>query len=308
MSAQDFSNWIPIEYDASVVQRPQFLSAVERFGTGVPMSRETKIVFRDAGNSAVGVGAKSIAFPEDAGVNDKVTLVAAKFPLAFRMANEDLEDSLVDVIKVKQAAYARSYSYTFDNACLATTAASNGSTVPFTSVYKAVRSADSDLSYNADDNYLASATSGGVTYDDLNNLFSLVEGSNWYDPANQVVIAHPHFKKTLRGIKDSQNRPIFVPGVYGQGGTSTPDTLFDLPIHWTLGAKTSATATGTPTGNPLMISINPQYMLRGDRVQIEAKVDNVSQSLTDETLLLLRTRKAFNLSVPNAAAVLEALS
>lgn len=303
MAAENFDAWIPVEYAPDAIQRPDVLSAIESAVTSIPMSTTSKVYPR-SGAASASVTAKGAPFAEDSGTNDNVTLTAAKFALLFRIDNEDLDDSLVDIIKVKQGEFARSYAKLLDNACLGTTAASNGGTVPFTSLYKALRSDETATGYTADENYISSVSGGlnGVTYAQLSDLLAVAEASDWFEPGMQLVVAHPNLKAVLRNIKDNYGRPIFV-----QGTAGTPDTLFELPIKWSLGARTSATASDKPSGNPLVFVVNPAYLLKGTRSDVEAAVDASNSITSDQKILMMRARKAFHVAVPNAHAVLEIL-
>jgi hypothetical protein len=55
---------------------------------------------------------------------------------------------------------------------------------------------------------------------------------DYFDPGSMVAIAHPAFRKSLRGVVDGQSRPIF-----NENGAGTPDTIFNVPVRWSLGAK-----------------------------------------------------------------------
>lgn len=68
-------------------------------------------------------------------------------------------------------------------------------------------------------------------------------------------------RKIVRNEKDDQGRPIFQEGgagIPGGGTNRSADMIFGYPVHWSLGAKTAATPTPTPTGNP-------RYLLLGVR-------------------------------------------
>ena len=108
----------------------------------------------------------------------------------------------------------------------------------------------------------------------------------------------------LRVCLDGQGRPIFVPG-----GGGTPDMVFNTPIAWSRGCKTSATVSGSPAGNDLLIYVNRRFLKRGDRSGPETLVDEArAQDDTDDAAVKFRTRRGFKLSHPAAAAVLERLT
>ena len=152
------------------------------------------------------------------------------------------------------------------------------------------------------ESYVASANvvkaaAATPTYDELNTLLGLYENSDFFDEANGLVIASPGLKKVLRGIKDTQNRPIFDDAPR-QG---EPATLFGYPIRFTKGAQITTVATGTPgvpttASTPLIFIGNKQYLIRGVRSGPESVViDGMSgaSALTDETLLKMRARRGF---------------
>lgn len=302
MARNSYDNWIPEEDSSEVITRVNQMSAVEALASREPMSSNTKSIPRSAG---VGVGLvdKGGAYTEDVSTNDDVILTAKKAGKAIRIAEEDIDDSLANILATKMKDWATSYAKWVDNATLAVNAAP-GAGVPFTSVYYQLTQADAGLGYGANDNVTVAA-SGGVTYDNLSDVLGDVEGGDYFDPSRMVVIAHPSFRGTLRKIKDGQNAPVFV---QGQGGDSgSPSTLFDLPVHWSLGAKVSATATDSPTGAPLLIVANADFLRLGVRsgpesIFIDGR-DGLS-ALTDESILKMRARRGFALGHPKAAAVL----
>lgn len=312
MAAITVTDWIPEEYSSDVVQRVQQRSVIEGMARGWPMANTTRHVPRSAGMDVEGIAAGG-TYGEDSSANDEVLLTARKIGKALRLNDEDMKDSnLVDVLNVKKMDWASSYAKFLDQACLATTGAENGTTILFTSVYKAIRTTNSDTSYTADDNYVVSASGSAVTYDNLSDVLNKVEESDYWDEEMALVIAHPSFKKKLRNIRipqfsgDTSGDPVFV---QGQGGDrATPDTLFGHPISWTLGAKAHATNTQTPTGSPLLIVCNRDYLYRGDRSGPESMVagaDSGPAFLTDQALLKVRARRGFAVAHEKAFAVLE---
>jgi HK97 family phage major capsid protein len=297
-----YEAWIPEEFDSAVIQRVNQMSAVEALASPEPMSSNTKSIPRSAG---VGVSLvdKGGAYSEDTSANDDITLTAKKIGKAIRIAEEDIDDSLANIISTKQTDWATSYAKFLDNATLAVSA-TVGAGVPFNSVYYTLTQTDAGLGYTANDN-VTTAASGGVTYDDLSAVLSDVEGGDYFDLSRMVVIAHPAYRGVLRTIKDDQKMPVFVRGQQGDAGS--PDTLFDLPVRWSLGARVSATATDAPTGKPLLIVANQDFLRLGRRsgpesIFIDGR-DGLS-ALTDESILKMRARRAFSLGHPKAAAVL----
>lgn len=299
MARNTFEAWIPEEYDSKVIQRITQTSVVEAVASRVPMSSDTRHAPRSAG-MGVEVIDKGSAYGEDTSLNDEVILYAKKFGKVLRIAEEDINDALPDTLAVKMSDWGVSYAKILDNATLAVTAAV-GTGVPFTSLYNLLHTTDSTISYTADAN-ITIAGSGGATYADFSNTIGLVEAGDYYDPATMLAIAHPTFKKSLRGILDSQNRPIFIEGLAG-----TPDTIFGVPIKWSLGARTSAVATSAPGGRPIMAFVSTDLMLLGIRSGPESVfIDgrDGTSALTDESLLKMRARRGWAYGHPAGASIL----
>lgn len=305
MARATFEDWIPESWDSNVVQRVRQVSAVLRAGRNYPMDNPTRHIPRSQAIAVSGV-AKGGAYDEDTAVNDEVLLSARKAGSAVRIADEDLKDSNVDILTQKRMDWATTYAKYFDNATLAVTAAENGTTVPYTSVYKALRTTNVDTGYTADDNYVLSASAGIITYDELSEVLGLVEQDEFWAEGDIVVIAHPSFRAKLREIKDDHGTPIFVQGQQGDSGS--PDRLFDHPVMWSLGAKTSAVAKQNPEGAPLLFVANRQYLaigtLSGEEYRLAA-ADSGIGFLTDEAVIKMRARRAFALTHEKAASVLE---
>lgn len=312
MARATFEAWIPEEPGSAVLTRVNNMSAVESMARREPMSSGAKSVPRSLG-LGVELIDKGAAYGEDTSTNDEVVLTAKKIGKAIRIADEDMEDSAASIVDAKKADWATSYAKYLDNATLGTTAAV-GAGVPFVSVYRAVTTADSATGYTANDNHVSAEDS--VTYTQLSELFAKVESGDYFDETDTVVIAHPYFRQVLRGVMDSQNRPIFVEGIAG-----TPSTLFGLAVRWSLGAKTSATATdanaalGTTkgsAGNPLIVVGNRQHLILGVRSGPESFLSDPHNGgpgqLTDEWILNMRSRRGFAVGDPRAFAVLERIN
>jgi HK97 family phage major capsid protein len=302
VSRNTMEAWIPEEYSSSpVIQSINQISAVEALASRIPMGSDTKHVPRSSGMD-VAVVAKGGTYGEDTSLNDEVLLSAVKFGKAVRLAEEDIDDSVANIIATKMDGWAKSYAKLIDNASLAVSAASNGTTIPFTSLYQLLNTTDATLSYTGGANITTAASSGAPTYAEFSTAIGLVEAGDYFDPGAMVAIAHPAFRKSLRGVLDTQNRPIFVEGLAG-----TPDTVFGVQVRWSLGAKLSATATSAPTGRAIMAFVNPELMLLGIRsgpesVFIDGR-DGLS-ALTDESILKMRARRGWAYGHPNGASIL----
>jgi hypothetical protein len=319
---QNFEAWIAEEWGGPVISKIAATSAVEGLARVEPMNTDVKRVIRSAGTAFSGAIGKGVAYGESTGTHDDVVLTALKFGTVVRIADEDTKDTagLVNVIATKQGEWARGHSIGFDQACLGVSAEGNLGTVPFDSLYYCLNTANSATGYSADANLVA--TAGALTYAHLSTAFEKVETSDFYDESALVVIAHPAFKARLREITGrvsdgaettpamvSDGRPVFEE--HSRLVAGAPDTLFGAPIRWTLGAKVHATATSTPTGNPLLFVGNREYLLKGDRSGAEymvAGADSGAAFLTDEHLLKMRIRRGFAVANENAWACIEKTS
>jgi len=384
MARNTLEAWIPEEYDSSVIARIAATSAIEATARKIPMKSDSKWVPRTAGMD-VELIPKGGAYGEDTSLNDSVLLTVYKFGKALRIAEEDIDDSVADLIAAKKTDWGTSYARMLDNSALGTTAAANGTTVAFTSVYRALSQTDAATGYTANQNITqagtqfgtvtftdagdiitfatphnlvvgdkfkvgtvtsttgitagttyyvrtvpssttitASATLNGATlalttdgsaasatakagqasYDNLNATLAIYEGGDYFDEANTVIYAHPTLKSNLRGLKDNNGLPLFVENPR----KGDPETLFGYPIKFTNGARTSAVSTSKPTGNPLVIFANTDYLFLGVRSGPESMASdgNTGASmLTDEALIKMRSRRAFALANEFAASVLE---
>lgn len=309
MARETFEDWIPVETGDIAIQALMQTSATAALAKPEPMASDTKQIPR-SGDFAIGAVAKGAAYSETSGTNDYVELIARKVGGVLRVAEEDLLESAANILETKRQGAARNMAKFYDNATLATSAAANGTTILYTSVYKAVRTTDSATSYTADANYV----SGSATYDKLSQTLGKVEQGDFFDYGSVKVVAHPAFREALRGVKDTNGRPIFF-----DGGGTTPDTLFGHPISWSMGAKVSATNTATPTGNPLLIIGNWDFAFQG-MAKLTPTIVNANPGfavqraingvgfLTDEALMKAAMRRGFVLGYPQAFAVFEKTS
>jgi HK97 family phage major capsid protein len=308
----NIDDWIPIEYDSDVIQRVLLESAIEAHATPVPMSTKTKSIPRSSGLTVTA----GTTYTDDASTNDEVTITARRFIARVKIDEDDLADAetRMDVISTKGTEWAISYADVFDHACLGVSGTENGTTVPFTSVYKTLRTTDSDVSYTADTNYLTwdddlislpTTPLGTSLYEKLSALFKKVEITKYWSQADALVIAHPGWRDALRLCVDGQGRPIFTEGNRAPGN-GTPDMIFSTPISWSRGAKVHATNTGSPTGPDLLFYVNRRYLRMGVRSGPETRTDDPrAHDDTDDYAIKFRSRRAFKLTHPLAAAVLE---
>ncbi|WMN02117.1 phage major capsid protein [Rhodococcus erythropolis] len=282
---------MPEEFGSEVIAAAEQNSAVEAYGRKVKMNTNTAKVPR-IGESVVSVIGKSQPYPEDPANLDQVLLDTIKFGGQNVLAEEDLADSNVNIIAALQKSWATGYAKTFDNACLGTTAVSNGGNVPFTSVYK-------EVSTSAAAHKIA--TAGPVTYDKVSQTFGKVEQGGYFSDSDMLVIAHTSLKESLRGLVDGNGRPLFIEQV----SATQPATLFGYALRCSDGSKTSAKNEQNPTGNPLLIVANRQHLIVGVREEIESRLSIEAGWNTDEPHLKMRARRAFAVGRAKAFGVLE---
>lgn len=280
------NGWIPEPASSEVLTKVYAESAVEATARRVTMTAPTMSVprFESDGVSIVQEGAE---IPVSEATLDEVVLKAVKWADRFAISVEDQRDALVDVFTQKKLAWANSFARELDNACLGVTAAKNGTTVPFQSVYHAANAAGN-----------VTATAGALGYEALNDLFAAIEEGDYN--GNLVVIASPAFKAALRNLKDAEGNRVVADPLAGGA-----PTIFGHELRFSTGARTSATATDKPTGNPLLIVANRQHMILGVRDGIESQVSDLPRWETDEVELKMRARRAFVPATGEAFHVIE---
>lgn len=312
MARNTLEAWLPEQPSSEVIQRLGQTSVAESSFKAEPMSGATKSIPRSAG-MGVEVIAKGGAYGEDTSTNDEVMLTVRKFGKALRIAEEDIDDNIADVLTAKKTDWATSFAIAFDNSVLGVTIAENGTTAPFTSIYRALTVANAATGYTANANVIT--TAGALTYDKISDLASIVEGGGFHDTSRALFIAHPTVLGLVRKLKNSNGDPLFVQNPR-QG---EPDTLFGYPVKWSNGAVTTAAVSATQSvvvgggakgapGNALLLFVNTDFVRVGKRSGPESVViDGRSglSALTDETILKVRARRAFVLAHEKAAAILE---
>ncbi len=299
------ASWIPIEWDSEIIMRVLKASAIEATAQRHSMATSTKRILRQQGYS-VSVGKTYVRDDSDL---DYVTLTARRFMGQSVLDEDDVADAdmIVDTIAARAADWAISYATALDNACIGVTATENGTTAPFTSIYKSIRTTDTATNpdYTADTNYVNYAGAASAAYDAFSSTLNKVETSDYWDENGALIIAHPAFRDVLRRTKDNNGTPIFV---QGQGADSgQPDTLFGVEIFWSRGAKTSNQVTASPEGNPLLVFVgNRDLMKLGVRSGPESRFDvSSAQDSVDEMAVKFRSRRGFKLGHQFAFAVLE---
>ena len=303
----DYDVWIPEEWDSKVIQRVKKASVIELVARSEPMSTDLKHVPR-SGAIAWAVKAKNTDYTASTGTEGEVQLIARKPTSLFFVAEEDLADSAPSILEAKKYDAALDYAKFLDHACLGVNAVENGTTIPFTSLFKHLSTTDATVpggTYTANDNVKTVATGAWATpYLDLSELLSRVEGNDYWDDSTGVVIAHPSFKRELRDVLDANDRPIMVETATGDG---VVHSIFGYPIHWTFGCRLDTTAKSQPTStnHTLLYFANKNLLLRGDRAGLESAVSREAGWIADQVAIKMRARKGFTVGHPRGFAVID---
>lgn len=288
------NGFIPEEFGSQVIQAITQNSVVESFARQESMFTRTKSVPRFVAD-APSVVAEGDTIPDASATLDEIILTARKYAKIFNVSEEDVNDSLVNVLETYKVEWASRWARKYDNAALAVTSAGDGTDVaPFTSLYRAVLTGTASANHT---------TTASLTFANINNALAQVEEGDYYDAANTVFIAHPKMLGDLRGMVDGTGQLVLPNPI-----AATPGSLFGYPLVVSYGAATSASATSNPTGNPLLIVGNRQMMINGVRGPVESAVSRDAEFSKDGVLLKIRVRRAFAVANANAYAIVEKTS
>ena len=286
------NGYILEEQGSTVIQDLIANSAVERFARREAMASRTKSVPRFVGD-APQVVAEGAEIPASNPTLDEIVLTARKYAQLMHISEEDVNDQLVDTLSVYKREWASRFARKYDNACLGVTAAADGDDgQPFTSLYRAI-------SPGAAGTNLITATTA-LTYVQLNNALGIVEDSSKFDAANTVWMAHPKMLKEIRAMVKPNSDLVLPDPLAG-----TPGSLFGYPLVVSYGAMTSAAATDSPTGNPLLIVGNRQMLINGVRGGVESVVSRDAEFARDGVVLKTRIRRGFAVADADAFAIVE---
>lgn len=320
---QDLENLIPIETSQEVIQRVAKVSVMEDIAPPETMATDTKQVARFGGFSVASV-AKGADYGFSTNTQDLVDLIARKIGGAAKVAEEDLVDTITGegTMRRYEQEAGSALAKTFDQACIGTTGAMNGTTVPFQSIYAAVATTQSTPwgSYTANANRVqiprlttGTATPAATWLDGVATFLEMWENSDFYDEGNMFMLASPQVKGIFRRLRNSDLEPLF----YESNRSGEGASLFGYTnFRFTTGARTHATMTDTPTGNPLIVIGNRNALKRGlartsagmvpgnPGVQWQRAAQGIG-FLSDEAIMKAMMRRAFVVTVPQAVAVLE---
>lgn len=285
------NGYILEEQGSAVIQDLVANSAVERFARREAMASRTKSVPRFVAD-APEVVAEGDEIPAADATLDEVVLTAKKYAKLFHISEEDVNDSLVDVLSTYKREWASRFARKFDNATLGVSVAADGTdAAPYTSLYRLISQA-------AGDNYIT--TGGAMSYDDLNAALGEVETSSKFDAANTVWMAHPKMLKEIRGMVKGNSDLVLPDPLAG-----TPGSLFGYPLVVSYGAATSDVASDSPAGNPLLIVGNRQMLINGVRGGVESVVSRDAEFARDGVVLKTRVRRGFAVADAGAFAIVE---
>lgn len=286
------NGYILEEQGSQVIQDLIANSGVERFARRELMASRTKSVPRFVAD-APEVVAEGDEIPAATTTLDEVVLTAKKYAKLFHISEEDVNDSLVDVLTTYKREWASRWARKFDNACLGVHVAADGTdTAPYTSLYRAVSPGA------AGTNLIQ--TGGALSYEDINNALGIAEDSSKFDAANTVWMAHPKMLKEIRGMVKGNNDLVLPDPLAG-----TPGSLFGYPLVVSYGAATSAAASANPSGNPLLIVGNRNMLINGIRGGVESVVSRDAEFARDGVVLKTRVRRGFAVADADAFAIVE---
>lgn len=285
------NGFIPEENGSVAIQATLVNSVVEAFARRENMASRTKSVPRFVSDAA-DIVAEGISIPEASVTLDEVILTARKYAQIFNISEEDVNDSLVDVLNTYKREWASRWARKFDNACLGVYAVETGNDdAPFTSVLTAVAN-------DAPANLIQ--TGGDLTFEDISDALGKAEESVYFDAANTVFIAHPKMLGHIRKMETTGGN-LVLPDPMG----ARPGSLFGYPLVISYGAAKSNAATDTPSGNPLLIVGNRQHMINGVRGTVESAVSRDADFSKDGVLLKMRVRRGFAVAKADAFAIVE---
>lgn len=320
---QDMDVWKPVETGGDVIRELTRVSAIEAVARPEPMASDTKRVRRSGDFDVAGV-AKGAEYGFDMNTNDYVELIAAKVGGLRKFAEEDLGGDVEggeQLLAETERQAMNALAVTYDQGCIGTTAARNGTTVLWNSIYYTLNTADGGAaadpplgSYAAGanikqwDQSVHGGTNGAAGYGFISEFLALYEEGPYFDDANTVILASPAWKHVLRTVYDGNGRPYWADG---------QDNLFGYSnFRWTTGARKHATTTKNPTGSALLVVANKDLLIKGmakltpnmvnanPGVAIQRAINGIGFT-SDEAIFKAAMRRGFVLGEPRGAAILE---
>lgn len=315
---QDLETLIPVETSQEVIQRVAAVSAIEAIAPAETMASDTKQVPRFGGFTVASI-AKGGDYGFSTNTQDLVDLIARKVGGAAKVAEEDLVDTITGegTMRRYEQEAGSALAKTFDHGAIGTTGAMNGTTVPFQSIYATVTTTQStpwgNYAANANRVQVKRNETAILMQDAIIAWLAAYEESPWYDEGNTFLLASPAIRAIFRGQRDADGNPIFINGAQDGG---KPSLFGYTDFRLTTGARTGATMTDAPAGNPLLIIGNRAALKRGlartsagmvpgnPGVQWQRAAQGIG-FLSDEAIMKAMMRRAFVVAVPQAVSVLE---
>ena len=316
---QDLELFIPTEPSGPALVALGENSAVEAYANPVTMTSDTKEIDRFGGFTVATV-AKGADYGFSTNTADRIEMVARKVGGAAKIAEEDLVDTTMGeaTMRMYETEAGKALAAHYDNAALAVTAAQNGTTVKYTSLYRDLSQAQTTPhgNYTANANILqverGDFIAGATGYAAISTWLARYEEGLFFDEGDTVVLMSPAFRALMRNQLNPQTGlPYFTDP---QSGADAQ--FFGYTGKFTKGARTSATDTQAPAGNPLAIIGNRRLMNNG-RARTSAgmapgnpgtqwqRAANGIGFLSDEALMKATMRRAFRISTPFAFSILE---
>jgi len=277
--------FVPEELSSDLIGRIICKAAVTNLARHWPMKRLTlKIPKISAGITADWVDAMAVKPKSKVEFGYKV-LTAEKLAVIVPFEDQLLEDADRDVAGIVRSDITDAMAEAMDQTFLGYSATS-----PF---------ADS-VSGNTPAGHSVAYGTGVDLAADANTAMGAIE-EHGYVPTGWVC--HQRIKSYLRGLRDANNNPIFVPSLT----SDAPDTLYGLPIYYTCNAQ----ASGSPGTYELLVA-DWRHVFIGDKRSLEitrATEATVTLSGTainlwerDMTAIRAVLRVAFGINENNALA------
>jgi len=113
-------------------------------------------------------------------------------------------------------------------------------------------------------------------------------------------MVHPKMLAHIRNMETTGGN-LVLPDPLG----ARPGSLFGYPLVVSYGAATSASASSTPSGNPLLIVGNRNMLINGIRGGVESAISRDVDFRKDGVLLKTRVRRGFAVAEADAFAIVE---
>ena len=316
---QDLELFIPTEPSGPALVALGENSAVETYANPVTMTSDTKEIDRFGGFTVATV-AKGADYGFSTNTADRIEMVARKVGGMAKIAEEDLVDTTMGegTMRMYEVEAGKALAAHYDNAALGVTAAQNGTTVKYTSLYRDLSQSQTTPhgNYTGNANIVqverADFIAGATGYAAISNWLAKYEEGLFYDEGDTVVLMSPAFKALMR----NQLNPLTGMPYFTDPRSGADATFFGYQGKFTKGARTSTVDTQSPGGNPLAIIGNRRLMNNG-RARTSAgmppgnpgtqwqRAANGLGFMSDEALMKATMRRAFRISTPFAFAILE---